>query len=170
MTQRRSAQLKRLHGTDRPSRDPKPTALDRLRTIPEPPDHLSPRAKIEWMPLATASVELGTLTSADMRALELLAEVLATEAELRELLKIEGMTIPGADRNTKAHPACKLLESTRNQAARLLADFGLTPKGRQGVDVYPARGANQFSNNGNPVKLDKYLDRKSADSGSRCMK
>src|SRR4029453_7116368 len=103
-----------------------------------------------------ACVELGTLTSADLRALELLAEVLAAEAELRELLKSEGMTIPGAEGNTKAHPACKLLESTRNQAARLLADFGLTPKGRQGVDVYQARSENAFACNGYR-RLDKYL-------------
>jgi P27 family predicted phage terminase small subunit len=93
-----------------------------------------------------------------MRALELLAEVLATEAELRELLKTEGTTILGAAGNSKAHPACKLLESTRNQAARLLADFGLTPKGRQGVDVYPARSANPFSNNGTRAGINKYID------------
>ena len=158
MSQRLSSQLKAFRGTHRPDRTPTPTALDRLRAVPPPPAHLSERAKIEWVPLATSCVELGTLTSADMRALELLAEVLATESELRELLKREGMTMPGADSNTKAHPACKLLESTRNQAARLLSDFGLTPKGRQGVDVYPARNANPFSINGTRLKSDKYLD------------
>jgi len=160
MTRRLSAQAKRLSGTARVDRHPKPTALERLRAVPPAPGHLSVRAKLEWVPLATACVELGTLTSADLRGLELLAEVLATETELRELLKTEGMTIPGADGNSKSHPACKLLESTRNQAARLLSDFGLTPKGRQGVDVYPARSANPFSNNGRPVGLDKYLERK----------
>ncbi|MEP6636683.1 MAG: phage terminase small subunit P27 family [Acidobacteriota bacterium] len=160
MTQRLSVQAKRLSGTDRDDRRPKRTALERLRAVPPAPEHLSVRAQVEWGPLATACVELGTLTSADLRGLELLAEVLATEAELRELLKTEGMTIPGADGNSKSHPACKLLESTRNQAARLLSDFGLTPKGRQSVDVYPAPSVNPFSNNGKPVGLAKYLDRK----------
>ena len=33
------------------------------------------------------------------------------------------------------------METARLQAARLLADFGLTPKGRRGLDMAPARGA-----------------------------
>jgi P27 family predicted phage terminase small subunit len=67
----------------------------------------------------------------------LLCETLASEAELRELLKKEGLTIPGADGNLKAHPAVKMLEMSRNQAHRLLNDFGLTPRAREGVAIAP---------------------------------
>jgi P27 family predicted phage terminase small subunit len=162
---RKSTSLKQFQGTARPDRTPKRTALDRLAVPPPPPSHLSQRAQIEWVPLATATVELGVLTSADMRALELLAEVLATESELREVLKKEGLTIVGSEGGSKAHPGCKLLESTRNQAARLLCEFGLTPKGRQGVDIH-APASNVFAGNGkrhttalgNPIRLDKYAD------------
>jgi Phage terminase, small subunit len=68
------------------------------------------------------------------------------------------LTIAGAGENSKAHPACKLLESTRNQAARLLADFGLTPKGRLGVDVRPPSRENRFSVNGKSA--DRYFEPK----------
>jgi P27 family predicted phage terminase small subunit len=158
MTKRLSNTAKLARGTFRPDRKPKPTALDRLKTAPRAPATLSDRAKVEWGPLARACVELGVLTGADLRALELLAETLATEAELREILKTEGLTIAGAGENSKAHPACKLLESTRNQAARLLADFGLTPKGRLGVDVRPPSRENRFSVNGKSA--DRYFEPK----------
>jgi P27 family predicted phage terminase small subunit len=132
-------------GTLRKSRAPKATAVDRLTAPPRAPAHLSERARAEWGPLARATVELGVLTPADLRALGLLAECLATECELRETLRTEGTTIAGADGNRKAHPALRLLESTRNQAVRLLAEFGLTPRGRQGVDVRPPATENRFA-------------------------
>jgi len=84
-----------------------------------------------------ALVELGTACACDLRAFELLCECLSTERELRAVLRREGLTIPGADGNQKTHPAAKLLETSRSQAHRLLADFGLTPRGRQAVDVPP---------------------------------
>jgi phage terminase small subunit len=90
---------KKLRGTVRKDRMLKPTALDRLRTAPQAPAHLSERARVEWKALARVCVELGVLTSADLRALELLAEILATESELREIMKTDGLTIPGAGGN-----------------------------------------------------------------------
>src|ERR1700682_1736508 len=71
------------------------------------------------------------------------------------------MTIAGAGDNSKSHPACSLLESTRNQAARMLSDFGLTPRGRLGVDIRPAPRENIFGANG-----DKYFVRKPWDRAS----
>jgi len=130
---RKSEQLKNFQGTARPDRTPKPTAVDRLTEPPPPPKHLAARAQAEWILLAAATVELGVLTSADLRGLELLARVLATESELCEVLQGEGLTIVGTQGGSKAHPACRLLESTRNQGMRLLSEFGLTPRGRQGV-------------------------------------
>jgi len=56
---------------------------------------------------------------------------------LRDLLRADGLTVPGAGSNLKSHPATRLLESTRNQASRMLGDFGLTPRGRLGVEIRP---------------------------------
>jgi len=158
MSSRLSQTVKNLRGTVRIDRLPKPTALDRLRTAPQAPAHLSERARIEWKALAPVCCEMGTLTNADLRALELLCECLATESDLRETLKREGLTIPGAGANSKAHPATKLLESTRNQAVRLLCEFGLTPRGRLGVELAPALRANKVANHSNGNGADKYFD------------
>ena len=158
MTQRKSDSHKRLYGTVRPDRKPKrTTALDRLKVAPSAPTGLSPGAKLEWRPLAKACVQIGVLTGADLRALGLLCECLATESELSALLRAEGVTIEGGS-GRKAHPAVKLLESTRNQAARMLESFGLTPRGRQGVDVRPASAQqNPFARFGGG---DKYTEPK----------
>src|SRR5947207_2461185 len=158
MTARLSPNVKNLRGTVRIDRLPKPTALDRLRTAPQAPAHLSERASIEWKALASVCCEMGTLTNADLRALELLCECLATESELRETLKAEGLTIAGAGDNSKAHPACKLLESTRNQATRLLTEFGLSPRSRLGVELAPALRVNKVANHSNGNSADKYFD------------
>jgi len=158
MTSRLSPNVKNLRGTVRNDRTPKPTALDRLRTAPQAPAHLSERARIEWKALAPVCCEMGTLTNADLRALELLCECLATESDLRETLKREGLTIPGAGANSKGHPATKLLESTRSQAVRLLCEFGLTPRGRLGVELAPALRASPFNANGGRNPTDKYFD------------
>jgi P27 family predicted phage terminase small subunit len=109
------------------------------------PDTLSSSAKIEWCELVATLAQLGTAKGADLRALELLCECLATERQLRATLASEGFTIDGANDNLKAHPATKLLESTRNQCHRLLADFGLTPRGRLAVKAAPPKGKNPFA-------------------------
>lgn len=131
-----SPQLKVLRGTLQLSRLPKRAAGERLSKAPSAPATLSALAADEWRELAPVAVELGVLTRADLRAFGLLCQVLATESELRVVLKTEGLLIAGVA-CSKAHPATKLLESTRNQAIRMLDSFGLTPRGRQSVDMRP---------------------------------
>ena len=138
MPARRSATAKLLAGTARRDRQPKPTdPAAKLTEAPPPPDHLSEHARSEWMKLAPAAVGLGTLTGADLRGFELLCDTLAVEAEARATLAREGYTTPTAGGGQKPHPAVRIAEAARNQAHRLLADYGLTPRGRQGVDTSP---------------------------------
>jgi P27 family predicted phage terminase small subunit len=99
---------------------------------------MSERACTAWKVLAAETVALNVLTTADLPALALLCETQATAAELEETIKLEGFTIPTGNDGKKAHPALKSLESTRNCAARLLAEFGLTPKSRKYVEKAPA--------------------------------
>lgn len=142
-------------GTARADRVPRQSAMERLKVPPDPPTTLTDEAKSEWIILAASCVDLGVLSGADLRALELLCEVLASEQELRALLQKEGMTIAGAGSNAKSHPAVKLLESTRNQAVRMLSDFGLTPRGRLGVEIRPPSSALKV---GNPERAEKYFN------------
>ncbi len=137
MPARLSERTKAVRGTTRPSRRKAPAAGERLTKAPNAPDSLSPAAASEWAVLAPILVELGTLTRADLRALELLCELLASVGELEEVIRREGHTIEAASGGRKGHPAAQALATARTQAHRLLADFGLTPRARASVDQAP---------------------------------
>ena len=112
-----------------------------LAEAPAPPAHLSPRAAAEWRRLAPAAAALGALAGADLRGFELLCETLATEAEARAVVEAEGCAVPTAGGGAKPRPEVRVMETARVQAARLLAEFGLTPRGRRGLDLPRPRGA-----------------------------
>ena len=136
MPQRIGDGLKQVRGTARRDRKPHDTTV-RLVRPPRPPAHLSQRAAAEWRYLAHELVQAGILTGADLRALELLAETLAMEGEMRAVIAAEGATIPAAEGGRKGHPALKIATEARSQAIRLLEAFGLTPVSRQRVDRAP---------------------------------
>ncbi|HDR8861634.1 TPA: phage terminase small subunit P27 family [Burkholderia territorii] len=133
---RKSNATKALAGTLRADRL-KGISADQLTVAPPPPDSMSSRAAAEWVRVAPLVVSLGLLSASDLRALELLAETLATEAQLRETLDREGLTIATGTGGSKAHPALRALSDARAQAARLLDAFGLSPRGRQAIDAPP---------------------------------
>jgi len=137
MPQYKNEALKLISGTARRDRQSRSHAGERLVSPPGPPEHLSDRAAAEWRRLARELVEAGSLTGADLRALELLAETLALEAEMRALILAEGATIPAGEGGKKGHPALKLATEARAQAIRLLESFGLTPSSRHRVDRAP---------------------------------
>jgi P27 family predicted phage terminase small subunit len=134
---RQSNSRKRAAGTFRPDRNPHRSPVAPLTDIPPAPRYLSAGAKREWGPLARVLVDLGVIVEADLRSLSLLCEVLASEADYREQIARDGALLTAANGTRRANPTVKMLEAARNQAARMLADFGLNPKGRQGVDLQP---------------------------------
>jgi P27 family predicted phage terminase small subunit len=105
--------------------------------VPSAPDHLSESARNEWNRLAPAAVSIGTLTKADLRAMELLCDALATIAELTAVVREEGYVLPTGDGGRKGNPLLRSISEQRAQAMKLLASFGLTPLGRMSVDVKP---------------------------------
>jgi P27 family predicted phage terminase small subunit len=134
---RKSPALKAVQGTERRDRQLKPEISERLKQAPSPPKHLSPRARTHWRRVAVAAVGLGTLTRADLSVLELLAVTLETEELARETVAREGMTLATESSGGKTHPAVRIMEKARGQAAQLLQRFGLDPRSRQSVDVRP---------------------------------
>jgi len=134
---RKSNQLLGLSAMTREDRKPKRDFSRRLTRAPSPPAELSQRASEEWRRLAPACVAIGTLTGADLTAFALLCETLASEREARETVAAEGLTTPTAGGGKKPHPAVRIAENARNQSVRLLEAFGLTPRGRQSVDISP---------------------------------
>jgi P27 family predicted phage terminase small subunit len=134
---KKAAALKLITGTYRAGRDRPKSVSDRLTKAPPAPSTLSEHGANEWRRLCPIVVRLGTMTTADLRAFELLCAMLGTAAEAEAIVHAEGMTIVNGSGGRNAHPAIKSLETARNQAARLLADFGLTPKGRNSVTAAP---------------------------------
>jgi hypothetical protein len=59
-------------------------------------------------------------------------------------LRRDGPTIGGVG-TTKANPAGRLLCETRAHALRLMSEFGLTPKGRNGLAPTPPTKLNRFA-------------------------
>ncbi len=64
-----------------------------------------------------------------------------TEAEARAVIEAEGCAVAAAASGLKPRPEVRVMETARVQAARLLADFGMTPKRRRGLDMAPSGGA-----------------------------
>ena len=130
-----SRTTKERKGSYQACRDkPTITARQALQEPAPPPDTLSAGARKEWLALMPVSVELQTITRADLRAFEQLCEVLNTVSQLQALVKAEGHLIDAANGGKKANPAVRSLETARNQALRLLEQFGLTPKSRNYIE------------------------------------
>jgi P27 family predicted phage terminase small subunit len=111
-----------------------------LAEAPAPPADLSAQAAAEWRRLGPAAVAPGTLAGADLRGFELLCDTLATEAAARAVVGREGHAVPTAGDGWTTRPQVRAMETARAQAARLLAEFGLTPRGRRGLDLPRPRG------------------------------
>ena len=128
---------KQLAGTQRASRAKPTQSHGRIARTPAPPERLSILAIDEWKALAPLLTKAKTLSGSDLRALELLCETLASATEFAEIIRKEGATVAAAGGGTKGHPALQALATARSQARALLTDFGLTPRGRSGVETAP---------------------------------
>jgi P27 family predicted phage terminase small subunit len=97
----------------------------RLKRAPPPPKHLSDRAADEWRRLGPICIALETLSRANLRAFEMLCNVLAAEGEARETLAKEGSLVKTAAGGSKPHPCLRAAEKATEQAIRLLDMFEL---------------------------------------------
>jgi P27 family predicted phage terminase small subunit len=163
---RRTTAAKRLSGTARRDREPRPDYIARLTEPPEAPRALTPEARRIWRELASAAVGIGTLTRADLPLLMLLTTTLEQEALARRELVADGNAIAAGSGGRKRHPAAATAEKARAAAVLMMLQFGLSPRARQGIDTAPPpRAANPFILRGRPPpdldgpdqSLDDYL-------------
>lgn len=94
---------------------------------PSPPASLSTRARGEWNRLAPIAHQAGTLSARSAKQFELLCEVLSTERQAREIVANEGLTVRSEKGGAKLHPAARMLEVSRAQAAVMMRQFRLEP-------------------------------------------
>lgn len=130
-------------------REPQPALL-----IPDPPDHLSERARRVWDEAGPVLYRMKVLTEADGLALEQLCENYAEIVELRAVVAAEGRT-QACETNAggvmiRAHPAVAQLSDAERRFASMLDRFGLNPASRAKVStVGDDANANPFANLGN---------------------
>jgi P27 family predicted phage terminase small subunit len=135
--------VKKARGTYRPSRAAKNEVQVELGT-PDMPDWIArdPEARAEWEHIAPILEKARVLSDPDkaMLADYCAAHSLAVNATKRYMA--EGI-IPRAKRGAKmmhVHPMIKVAQEARNQAARLGAEFGLSPASRSRVSAVPRKG------------------------------
>jgi P27 family predicted phage terminase small subunit len=90
--------------------------------------------------IGARAVELGVLTKADLPALEQAARTLAQVRELERLVERDGYLLSTAT-TVKGHPAVSALERARAALRAWLAEFGMTPRGRDALRQTPERAA-----------------------------
>jgi P27 family predicted phage terminase small subunit len=104
---------------------------DLMSKSPPPPPHLSVEAAVIWHEVAHNAIALGTLRGIDLHALELLADSLGIVRKMSAQLAAEGYTVPVSGGGCKPHPAVRIRAVAHTEAARLLKQFGLMPRGRE---------------------------------------
>ncbi|MFC1688269.1 phage terminase small subunit P27 family [Pseudomonadota bacterium] len=115
--------------------------------IPTPPAWLTDEAKEHWNRVAPQAIRNRTLDENHVYAFGLMCESIADLTYLQGVIREEGLCIPGADNNKKAHPALRQLESCRAHVLKMLESFGLTARSKKNVkETRPDRRDNPFYN------------------------
>lgn len=130
---RKPSHLKALKGTDRPSREretPKP-----LPIAPDMPDWLDARAQEFWRKMAPMLERQGLLTEIDGPAFAVLCDTYSQIIAATEEIAKDGATVPGTQGTMKKHPGWTIRNQLAQQFRLLCAEFGITPAGRNRLDV-----------------------------------
>jgi len=98
--------------------------------------------KTAWGRVLPSIIALGTATAADIPALRLLAETMATADQAKKQIDRDGLVLMNAAGGPRTHPAQQAMDKARTQAERLMGHFGLHPRARNAVPA-AAGGAEQ---------------------------
>ena len=118
--------------------------------LPEPPPHLSARAKAAWDQIAPILTGMGVLTEADAVALELLCESYADYAEARDELRAFGSNYYETTTQTggtmrRLHPAVSVMQEADRRMRNWLVEFGQTPSARSRIQITVPRPKNDVA-------------------------
>ena len=133
----KSPALKLLQGTARGDRIrdlPRFTAA-----IPRPPDSLSPKGRRFWRELAGVLSERRVMTNGDRQILALCCTALAQHEEAQAVLAAEGptytTTTEAGSTLHRTRPEVAIASDAWRRAAQALGALGLTPRGRNSVEM-----------------------------------
>lgn len=107
---------------------------------PDPPEHLTDRARAVWPAVAAALDEMGVLSKADGLAIERLCECYAEIVEAQEALGGKGgryqkVKTKSGGVMVRIHPAVSVLQDADRRFRAWAAELGLTPASRTRIRV-----------------------------------
>ncbi len=126
--------LKVLQGTARKDRENKDEVKPNLN-IPEPPDHLSKLALIEWGRISSFLYKLGLLSDIDMASLAAYCQSFGRWSEAETELAENGLTIKTTNGNVIQNPLVGIANQAMEHMRKHLIEFGMTPSSRAKVSV-----------------------------------
>ncbi len=127
--------VKLLKGTNRADRENKKEPKPKLK-IPEPPDHLSKLALIEWGRVSGELLKLGLLSEIDMAALSAYCQCFSRWAEAEEELKESTLTIKTESGNVIQNPLVGIANKAMDKMIKCLVEFGMSPSSRSKVTAH----------------------------------
>ncbi|NJL71586.1 MAG: phage terminase small subunit P27 family [Candidatus Competibacteraceae bacterium] len=157
---RKPKQLKILHGTFRPDRNPaNEPDPERPIEIPKAPTHLGPFGKRKWKDLATRLAREGLLTVLDVEALEMLCEAYDQYRSAHHAVhhRLDTATGRTQKRTLQEYLATHSFQTQIELSAmnsqfefyrKLLIEFGMTPASRNRIEVPKDRGGRGGSDGG----------------------
>ncbi|MCW8884152.1 MAG: phage terminase small subunit P27 family [Motiliproteus sp.] len=117
-----------------PKNEPKPKAEK-----PRTPAHLSPKAKYAFKGLSELLLEMGVLTIADSKSLELLCDAYSEWRDLRDLVNKHGFTYEttnqAGETMIKARPEVAMASDAFKRIRGMINEFGLSPASRTKVQT-----------------------------------
>ena len=108
-----------------------PKHIDALVEAPPAPDWLPDAGKAEWRRIMPTLVRRGTLTVADMAAVESYCQSVGLARQAQEQVTEEGATITAGNGRMIRHPALQTIKDFTIEARRLATELGLTPVSRE---------------------------------------
>lgn len=136
--------IKKLRGTDQPCRmnekEPQPAPLP-----PDPPEHLSDRARGYWTEIFNLLANVGVLSEMDADSLVLYCENKAKWMEATDQINKEGYVITTPNGFLAQSPWLQVQNKAFDQMFKLLTEFGMTPSSRTRIKIeLPENEPNPF--------------------------
>lgn len=128
------AAIKSRRGTARKDRDTHDSERGLAAVIPEPPPHLSEKARERWAELAPKLARYDLLTELDSMALEVLCEAYAeTVSTTEKLHDSELIVFVGENATPMANPLVGVISKNLATLKWAMVQFGLTPAARNAI-------------------------------------
>jgi P27 family predicted phage terminase small subunit len=126
------------------------------------PDWMPEEGKLYWNDNAPMLLRGGVLTDLDRGAFEMLCLSYSLMRQAAADLATKGLSTQG-DRGLKKSPAATIFQANAQLFHKIAADFGLTPRSREMLDIQPMEDDDDFLEDDGGRTLDQWVRKQSDD-------